>query len=56
MIELKPVLDEKPVSSDPTYSIENEIELFRKDFQVLSHDVKAALQQRKVKLKWKLKI
>jgi len=49
--ELEIVLEERSVRDDKTYSNKNEIELLRKDFQLLREEVKTALAETKSEIK-----
>jgi hypothetical protein len=49
--ELEIVLEERSERDNKTYSNKNEIELLRKDFQILREEVKAGLAETKSELK-----
>lgn len=49
--ELEIVLEEKSESDNRTYSNKNEIELLRKDFQILREEVKTGLAETKSEIK-----
>ena len=49
--ELEIVLEEKLESDGKTYSNKNEIELLRKDFQILREEIKTALAETKNEIK-----
>jgi len=49
--ELEIVLEEKSIYDDKKYSNKNEIELLRKDFQILREEVKASLAETKSEIK-----
>lgn len=49
--ELEIALEEKTDRDDKTYSNKNEIELLRKDFQILRQEVKTALAETKSEIK-----